>query len=72
MDCKSVIHELSWIIDKKNVLWIMRIGQTLGRQKPEGQLLDFLGSDVVSAIWNAYQLFKTINNLFFKMLRPIF
>lgn len=52
VDCKSVINELSWIIDKKNVLWTMRIGQTLGRRKPEGQLLDFLGSDVISAIWN--------------------
>ena len=52
IDCKLVINELSWILDKQNVPWSKRIGQVLGKGKPQGELADFLGQNIVNAIWN--------------------
>lgn len=51
-DLKTVINELNKILDTKNVHWTTRIGNRLGKERPMGQLLDFLGEGVVNAIWN--------------------
>lgn len=51
VDIKNVINELERILDKKNVHWTMRVAQTIGRQRPEGQLAEFLGDEVVVALW---------------------
>jgi len=50
-DFKSIINELSWILDDKQVHWTLRIGQVLGKGKPQGQLKEFLGNELVNSIW---------------------
>ena len=50
-DLKEYINEIAWTLDKKNVAWTLRIGQCLGRNRPVGQLAEFLGEDVVHALW---------------------
>ncbi len=52
VECKSVINELSLILDSKHVFWPKRIGQVLGKGRPTGELADFLGDEIVNAIWN--------------------
>jgi len=51
IDCKNYINELQKILDDKNLVWTHRLGKELGKNKPEGQLADFLGEEVVNAIW---------------------
>jgi hypothetical protein len=31
--------------------WRIRVGKALGKERPAGELLDFLGNDVVNYIW---------------------
>lgn len=50
-DLKHVINEISQILDPKKVHWTIRVGQALGRARPQGELKDFLGEDVVTALW---------------------
>jgi len=50
-DIKDVIDEVSLAIDPKHVHWAQRLGVTIGRAKPDGQLASFLGTDVLSALW---------------------
>jgi predicted ATPase len=50
-DCKSLIIELSDILDPKNLNWAYRLGKELGKNTPTGQLADFLGVDLMEAIW---------------------
>jgi hypothetical protein len=50
-DLKNVINEISLAIDAKHVHWTQRVGVTLGRQKPTGQLAGFLGPSVIAALW---------------------
>jgi len=51
IDCKNYIKELAKILDDKNLVWTHRLGKELGKNRPEGQLADFLGEEVVNAIW---------------------
>lgn len=51
-DIKKVINELNKILDTKNVHWTTRLGNRIGKERPTGQLFDFLGEKVVNAIWN--------------------
>lgn len=51
VDCKSVIKQISQILDDKQLPWTYRLGKELGKSKPTGQLAEFLGSEVVKAIW---------------------
>jgi hypothetical protein len=51
VDCKSVINELVKILDESNLLWSQRIGKELGKNPPKGQLADFLGNELITAIW---------------------
>ena len=49
---KSVIKELSQILDPKGVHWTIRVASILGENYPKGQILDFLGEEVVKSIWS--------------------
>lgn len=50
-DIKNVILQLSQILSSKNVPWTQRVAKCIGDKKPEGQLADFLGLDVIGSIW---------------------
>lgn len=50
-DIKALISEVSGAVDAKPVHWTQRVGVTLGRAKPTGQLATFLGQEVVAALW---------------------
>lgn len=50
-DIKNVINEVVTILDPKSILWSVRVGTVLGRNKPSGELADFLGADVVNSLW---------------------
>lgn len=50
-DLKDVIDEIATILDGKSVHWTVRVGVAIGRSVPAGQLHDFLGREVVSALW---------------------
>lgn len=50
-DVKQLISEISLAIDPKHVHWTQRVGVTLGRSKPTGQLAEFLGEAVLTALW---------------------
>ncbi len=51
VDCKNVINQISEILDTKHLPWAYRLGKVLGKKRPEGQLADFIGSDVIDCIW---------------------
>ncbi|MCW9709209.1 ATP-dependent nuclease [Fodinibius salsisoli] len=51
-DLKPIIKEAEKAIDNKNVLWSQRVGQVIGKEKPEGQLANFLGGQVLNSLWN--------------------
>lgn len=50
-DVKSVISQLQEILDPKSVPWQVRVGKVIGAARPTGELLDYLGQDVVTALW---------------------
>ena len=50
-DLKPVISEIAKILDPKQLHWTSRVGVALGRALPSGSLADFLGPDVVTALW---------------------
>lgn len=51
-DIKKVINSIADILDPKKLHWTERVGKTLGSRTPLGQLSEFLGSDVVTALWS--------------------
>lgn len=51
-DLKNIINEISNILDSKHVHWTTRVGNRLGKDKPTGELANFLGESVISAIWH--------------------
>lgn len=50
-DLKKVVHEIAEILDSKKLHWTVRLGKFLGKSKPSGQMLSFLGNPVVDALW---------------------
>ena len=50
-DLKEVIVQLAQILSEKNVPWTQRVAKCIGDKKPEGQLADFLSTDLINAIW---------------------
>ncbi len=50
-DIKDVILQLTQILSLKNVSWTQRVAKCIGNKKPEGQLAEFLGADLISSIW---------------------
>ncbi len=51
VDIHNLINEITQILDIKNVHWTIRVARAIGEKRPNGQLLDFLGVDVVNALW---------------------
>lgn len=52
-DVKPIINEIAQILDPKPIHWTVRVGQAIGRKKPEGQLANFLGELVLEYLWGA-------------------
>lgn len=52
-DLKPIIHQVAEILDPKGLLWTVRLGKILGQGRPGGMLADFVGGEVISAIWPA-------------------
>ena len=50
-DIKSVINEISKILDPKKLLWSVRLGKLIGEGKPTGVMEEFLGEGIVSSLW---------------------
>lgn len=50
-DIKGVIHQITQIIDPKNVHWTIRVATALGKDRPRGELADLLGEAVVRSLW---------------------
>ncbi|WP_244500947.1 ATP-dependent nuclease [Methyloceanibacter marginalis] len=53
VDIHNLMNEITRILDAKNVHWTIRVARAIGEKRPMGQLLDFLGTDVVNALWGA-------------------
>ncbi len=51
VDYKGLMAQLVQILDPKQVPWTMRVAKTIGTSRPTGQLADFLGVDLLNAIW---------------------
>src|SRR5262249_3507752 len=51
VDIHEYINQVTQIIDQKNVHWTIRVAKAIGEKRPTGQLLDFLGMDVVNSLW---------------------
>ncbi len=52
-DLKPVIKELEQILDTRRIHWTIRTAQVIGRNRPTGQLADFLGDEVLLALWGS-------------------
>ncbi len=50
-DLKGVINEVAKILDDKNLPWTVRVGKIVGSIRPTGQLGEFLGDDLINALW---------------------
>lgn len=50
-DLKNIIAEVSRIIDPKSLPWQVRVGKAIGKRRPTGELLSFLGESVVNTLW---------------------
>lgn len=51
-DLKNIIHEIAEILDPKKLLWTVRLGKYIGKGKPTGMLEEFIGDQVVTALWD--------------------
>ena len=54
-DIKNLIEEISIILDDKRVHWTVRVANVVGRSVPSGQIAQFLGPEVVAALWSSPQ-----------------
>jgi predicted ATPase len=50
-DVKTLINEIADILDTKKLPWTLRLGKIIGKGKPAGELADFLGEQVLTALW---------------------
>lgn len=51
-DIKDIIQPLVYILDPdKKVPWTIRIAKCIGDKKPDGQIADFLGGNLVNSLW---------------------
>lgn len=51
VDLKSVIEQLATILDPKRVHWTLRVAKVIGEKRPVGSIGDFLGREVIEALW---------------------
>ena len=54
-DIKNVIEQVAEIVDPKRVHWTLRVAKTIGKNRPQGQLAEFLGDGVLNAFWPTTQ-----------------
>lgn len=59
-DFKPVIEQLSLILDPKRVHWTVRVARVIGTSRPSGQIGEFLGDEVVNALWGEAQPEKNV------------
>ncbi|MGD9523389.1 MAG: ATP-dependent endonuclease [Gemmatimonadales bacterium] len=50
-DLKALTPHIAEILDPKSILWTVRLGKVIGRGKPLGMLAEFLGAEVMEALW---------------------
>jgi len=50
-DLKTLIGEISIILDSKHVHWTVRVGTAIGAARPVSDLAEYLGDDIVNALW---------------------
>lgn len=50
-DVKKLINEISEILDPKKLLWTVRLGKHLGKDRPTGMLAQFIGCDILDSVW---------------------
>jgi predicted ATPase len=50
-DLKPVMEPLSLILDPKRVHWTVRVAAVIGKSRPNGHIGEFLGAEVVTALW---------------------
>lgn len=50
-DMKGVINQIAEILDPKRLHWTVRLGRVIGRERPIGQLANFLGTMTLDALW---------------------
>lgn len=50
-DAKGLMIPLVQVLDTKEVPWTVRLGKVLGQTRPTGELADYLGPDVMDALW---------------------
>jgi len=50
-DLKTLIGEISMILDSKHVHWTVRVGTAIGAARPVSDLAEYLGDDIVNALW---------------------
>ena len=53
VDIHGLMEEITKTLDPKNVHWTLRVARAIGANRPVGQLHDFLGEQVVTALWGA-------------------
>ena len=51
VDLKNLMEALTEILDEKRVLWTLRVARALGVERPTNQIAQFLGSEVLNALW---------------------
>jgi predicted ATPase len=51
VDLKNLMEALTEILDEKRVLWTLRVARALGVARPANQIADFLGNEVLAALW---------------------
>ena len=52
VDLKGLIDSIAEILDPKRLRWTTRVGQVIGQREPRNELFDFLGKDLVTALWS--------------------
>ena len=52
-DIKTLVNEISLILDPKHVHWTVRVGTAIGASRPTGDLAVFLGNPVVESLWGS-------------------
>lgn len=50
-DFKPIIDQVAEILDPKKLLWSVRLGKIIGKERPAGMLAEFLGEEFVNNIW---------------------
>lgn len=50
-DIKLIVSEIAEILDPQNLLWSVRLGKFIGREKPTGQLAEFIGENTMQLLW---------------------